>query len=258
MAKPRIVTIDIETAPIQSYHWGIWQQNIGLEQIIEDWCIISFAAKWLDSKEVIQHDTGGRGASKVRDDLGLMKKLWAILDEADIVITQNGKAFDIKKINTRMLMHGLPPYSPVKMIDTKQIAKKHFAFTSNKLAWLSRGLKTKKDDHKKFPGFVLWSECLKDNREAWEEMRKYNIVDVVSTELLYLSLRQWSNGPNFGAYSDSEDRMCPHCGSFNVKLNGHDYTNSGKFQRIKCVSCSGHSRCGSNLLTASKKKSMIK
>lgn len=243
---------------MHSYHWGLWDQNIGLDQVIEDWCIISFAAKWIDSKEVIQHDTGGRGPGKVRDDLQLMKKLWPILDEADVVVTQNGKSFDIKKINTRMLMHGIPPYSPIKVVDTKSIAKKHFSFSSNKLAWLSKGQKTSKSEHKSFPGFSLWSECLKDNKLAWEEMRKYNIIDVVSTEQLYLGFRHWTDGPNVSVYSEKEDIQCPKCGSFNVKMNGHDYTNAGKYQRYRCLSCSGHSRSRFNMLTLAKKKSINK
>jgi hypothetical protein len=56
--KPRIVTLDIETAPIQSFHWGLFDQNIGLNQVACDWSILSFAAKWLDEKSVLFKGTG--------------------------------------------------------------------------------------------------------------------------------------------------------------------------------------------------------
>jgi hypothetical protein len=117
---PRIVTLDIETAPLESAHWGLWDQNIGLEQINVEWSILSFSAKWLDESKIIYMDTGGRGRNKVRDDSALLQTLWEILDEADIVVTQHGKSFDIKKINARFVMAGYKPYSPIKVIDTRE------------------------------------------------------------------------------------------------------------------------------------------
>ena len=69
---PRILTLDIETAPIEAYCWGIWEQNIGLDMIIRDWSILCFCAKWLDERSVIYEHTGGRGKAKVRDDKILM------------------------------------------------------------------------------------------------------------------------------------------------------------------------------------------
>src|SRR5579859_6162370 len=115
---PRIATVDIETAPLESFTWGIWDQNIGLEQIKTEWSILSYAWKWLDSKAIIQADTSGRGIKKVRDDKKLAGQLWKLLDEADIVVAQNGIKFDIKKINARLIQHGFGPYSPIRVVDT--------------------------------------------------------------------------------------------------------------------------------------------
>ena len=47
--KPRILIYDIETSPIISYNWGIWEQNA--IEVIEDWQILCFAYKWLDEKK---------------------------------------------------------------------------------------------------------------------------------------------------------------------------------------------------------------
>lgn len=243
-SSPKVVTLDIETAPLQSYHWGLWDQNIGLEQIGTEWTILSFSAKWLGRAEVIYHDTGGRGKDKVRDDYPLLAKLWNILDGADIVVTQNGKSFDLKKINARLVMMGFKPYSPIKVVDTKEAASKHFGFTSNKLQWLSEKLTdAKKDDHKKFPGFELWAECLKDNPEAWAEMRKYNIQDTISTEKLYLKLRPWIAGhPNVATYTSGEQIACPKCGSANIIKSGLMFTQTGEYDRYHCKDCGGWAR----------------
>lgn len=210
--------------------------------IASDWTILSFAAKWLGSKKVIQMDTSKQ--ENVRDDRLLLSALWAILDNADIVVGQNIKAFDIRRINARMLMHGFGPYSPVKVIDTKVEAKKYFDFTSNRLEWLSKHLTdTPKSAHKKFPGFSLWEGCLRGDKAAWTEMRKYNIRDVVSDEKLYLRLRPWiDNHPNMGNYTTAEKIVCPKCGSEDLRPNGNAYTQTGKYQRYRCLDCGGFAR----------------
>jgi predicted RNA-binding Zn-ribbon protein involved in translation (DUF1610 family) len=259
MSSPKIVTIDIETAPIEAFVWGLWDVTVGLNQIKTDWSILSYAAKWLDQKGALYQDTGGRGAGMVRNDMILLQGIWNILDEADIVVTQNGKAFDIKKINARMLGAGLKPYSPVKIIDTKLVAKKHFAFTSNKLEWMSAQMtEAKKSQHKKFPGFDLWLECLKDNAEAWAEMKKYNIQDVVSTEQLYLKLRPWIEGhANVGLYSELEAPQCPKCGSQEVQKRGLARTATGVYQRYQCNECGGWTRGRQAMNTPKKRQSLL-
>ncbi len=256
---PRIVTLDIETAPIQSYHWGLWDQNIGLEMVCVEWTILSFSAKWLGDKRVIYKDTGGRGAGKVRDDKALLQELWHILDEADIVVAQNGQAFDVKKINARMLMAGMKPYSPIKIVDTMLVAKKHFSFTSNKLAWMSEHLTTaKKQVHKLFPGFELWAECLKDNAKAWAEMKKYNCVDTIATEELYLKVLPWIEGhPNVGNYSSAETIVCPKCGSDDVQKRGSAYTQTGQYHRYQCKACGGWARSRKTTNTKTKRDSLL-
>lgn len=242
--RPRILTLDIETAPIESYHWGLWDENIGLEQIQVEWSILSFSAKWLGNKRVIYMDTSGRGVNKVRNDDYLLVALWKLLDEADIVVAQNGQSFDIKKINARMLMADMRPYSPIKVIDTKLVAQKHFNFTSNKLAWLSDHLTaTVKSEHKLFPGFKLWTECLKDNPKAWAEMKKYNCIDTIATEELYLKLRPWIEGhPNVAVYRDMQLVSCPKCGSAKVQKRGTSVTQTGQYHRYQCQDCGGWSR----------------
>jgi hypothetical protein len=255
----RIVTLDIETAPIISAHWDLWDQNIGIDQIRTEWAIIAFSAKWLGRQKVHYRDTGGRGAKHVYDDRALLNELWTILDRADIVVTQNGVAFDIKKINARLVMHGHKPYSPIKVVDTMLIAKRHFAFTSNKLAWMSRHLTdTPKEDHRKFPGFELWNECLRDNPAAWREMRRYNIRDVVATEQLYLKLRAWMVGhPNLSVYTSREEVQCPKCGSDKVQMRGRAFTQSGEYNKIQCLSCKGWSRSRYTLNSLEKRHALL-
>jgi DNA polymerase elongation subunit (family B) len=255
---PRILIFDIETAPLLSRTWGIWDQNVGLNQIVKDWHLLSFAAKWLGDppSKVIYADQ--RNVKNIEDDKEILKKLWKLLDEADIVVGQNSKSFDHKKVNARFIFHGMTPPSSFRIIDTKVLAKKHFAFTSNSLEYLTKHLQTKYKklvDRKKFSGFSLWTECLKGNKEAFKQMKEYNILDVLSTELLYKKLIPWESSINFSVYSPEEVHICS-CGSTESNKIGFGYTSSGKFQRYRCTSCGRESRSRINLLSKEKRKSL--
>ena len=48
----KILTIDIETRPSLAYVWGLWDQNVGLNQVEEFGTVISWAAKWHGEKKV--------------------------------------------------------------------------------------------------------------------------------------------------------------------------------------------------------------
>lgn len=241
---PRIGVLDIETAPIEFYGWRLGDQNVTIDQIKVDWSILSFCWKWLDDKELIYEDTGGRGAGKVRDDRKLMKPLHALLEEADIVIAQNGKAFDLKKINSRLIIHGHKPYSPVKVVDTLLSARKHFGFTSNKLQYLSEKLaKTQKYRHNEFPGLELWKACLADDQKAWAVMRKYNPLDVIATAEVYEVMLPWiSNHPNRGVWREDKEIVCPKCEGKNLQARGYQITQQGKWPRYQCQECGGWAR----------------
>lgn len=234
---PKVLLLDIETSPIISYVWGLFDQNVPLNQIKQDWHLLSWAAKWLGEKKIMYEDQ--RKAKNIEDDSKIAKSIWKLLDEADIVITQNGKSFDIKKLNSRFIAHGFRPPAPFKQIDTLVLAKRYFGFTSNKLAYMTDKLctKYKKLDHHKFSGFELWKECLAGNLKAWKEMEKYNKYDVLSLEELYNKLMPWdSNKTSFASYEDKVTNKC-NCGSTAYQLRGYQLTKTGKYQRYQCLDC---------------------
>ncbi len=242
MSKARTLILDIETAPILANVWRTWKENVGLEQIRADWYILSFACKWLGEKKTFYFDQSK--ARNIEDDTDLMAKLWEFLDQADFIVAHNGRRFDLKKINARFIIKGFKPPSPYRIIDTLDIAKGQFAFTSNRLAYLTDTLCTqKKLSHAKFPGFALWKECLAGNAAAWKEMKVYNIQDVISLEELYLKLRTWdTNHPNVAALDDPSVESCPKCGGSHMVQRGHRFTQVGKYARFQCVDCGGWAR----------------
>ena len=252
---PRILALDIETTPILGYVWRLWKQDVGLNQIEKDWHVLSWCAKFVGEDEIFYADQ--RDADDFEDDSAILQQLWDLMDQADILLTQNGKSFDEKKLNARFILNGMQPPSSSRHIDTKIIAKKHFGFTSNKLAYMTDKLciKHKKSGHGKYPGFSMWKECMKGNLDAFREMEEYNILDVLSLEELYEKLIAWDSSIDFNAYHDSEEFLCT-CGHTELKKNGFHYTNLGKYQRYSCTNCGKEYRDGNNLLSKEKRKSM--
>lgn len=254
---PKILYVDIETKPILAWVWGLFDQNIGLEQIEEDWAIISFAAKWADSKDVIQHDL--RKGINDKNEKSMLKIIWELLDQADIVIGQNSKKFDTKKLNEQFLKYGLGKPSPFRELDTLVMSRKYFAPTSHKLEYRSKQLneKYKKQSHSKYPGFSLWTACIRGDQTAWKEMATYNIFDVLATEEYYNILRPWDSSIDFNAYSENTGIKC-NCGDNNFRKRGFSTTNTGKFQIYQCGSCRTYRTSKINLLSKEKRLSLKK
>lgn len=229
----RTLVLDIETFPIIAAVWGLRDQNIGLNQIRKDWSLMAWGAKWLGepASKVLYADT--RAQKDVRDDSKILKTVWQLLNEADIVISQNGQSFDGPKLNAKFMQYKMLPPSPYKHLDTYRVARRVAEFTSNKLEYLTGKLnvKYKKILHAKYSGMVLWNECEKGNLEAWKEMEKYNKHDVLSTEELYTNLQPWipQSMPN-------PEHECPR--RFAVKWDKRT-TSAGVFQIYKCKKC-GH------------------
>lgn len=261
---PKVLFFDIETSSLLSEHFGLFKVNIGLPQVIRDWSVLSWSAKWMHEDEIMymdirdQFDGSAKSILKQPDDSAMLEAIWKLMDEADILVGQNNVKFDNKKLNARFIQNGMKPYSPVKNIDTLLIAKKHFGFTSNKLAYLTDKLCTKyrKLDHGKFAGMELWLECIKGNQEAWDEMEEYNKYDVLSLEELTMKMVPWSNTiPNLDLYHSTEANLC-FCGNDEWVHAGFAYTGLSKFHVHKCTKCGQHKRDRVNLHSKKKMKSL--
>lgn len=254
---PKILILDIETAPVLGNVWRLFKQNVGLNQIEQDWYTLSWAAKWYHDDEVMYEDKSQSWDTD--EDFHLIQGIWNLLDEADVIITQNGKRFDVKKLNARFILNGMKPPSSFRHIDVLEIAKKHFGFTSNKLEYMTNALckKYKKLTHGKFPGFELWKGCLAGDQEAWDEMKDYNIHDVLSLEELSDIIRPWYSGhPNFNLYYDDLETRCSACGGMEFVHNGYDRTNLSKFDRFQCTGCGHEHTSRVNLLSKEKRQSL--
>lgn len=233
MKKPKILLYDIETTPNVAYTWGKYDQDV--LAFAKEWQLLSFAYKWLDSPRV---DCVTK--AKQPTDKTITKKLWSLLNEADIVIAHNGDYFDNKKASAKFLEHGLPPPSPYRSIDTVKIARRYFKLNSNKLDDVGKTLGLGRKI--KHTGIDLWLGCMRDEPKAWALLEKYNKQDVLLLERVYERLKPWiSNHPNVTLYA-GKGNGCPKCGHARLKSEGLRYTQNAAYRRYRCLGCGGWCR----------------
>ena len=109
MTGPKVLLLDIETAPNRVYTWGLFKQNVSINQIEEPGYTLCWAAKWLGKPRVMWE-----GISH-HDDFIL--GIWKLLDEADIVVHYNGSKFDIPVLNKEFILADRTPPSPYIKVD---------------------------------------------------------------------------------------------------------------------------------------------
>lgn len=257
MNTPRILHIDIETAPIRAWIWSLFKPMVAIGQIDKDWHMLCWAAKWHKSVNVYYdalwfHTKSGKFSPKAEKKM--VKAVWKMLDEADIVVAHNGDRFDVAKMNAKFFEYGMTPPSPYRTVDTLKVARSRFGFPSNKLDYIiqlkEKGAKLKTD-------FQLWIDVMAGDKDQCERMMEYNIEDVNILEAVYTDMLPWiSNHPNVGVYNDKEEVQCTSCGSRSLHYRGFSYTNAGKYQRYVCTDCGKWGKLGVNLLKATKRKEL--
>jgi hypothetical protein len=226
-SEPRILTLDIETSPALVYAYGLFDQNIGISQIVEPSRVLCFAAKWHHANKVHTHDEReGREA--------MVTAAWHLLDEADVVVGYNHVRFDIPHLNREFLTCGLGPPSPWVDVDLLSVARRRFKFLSNKLGYVTEatGLPTKLDTG----GMSLWRDVLAGDERAWAKFIRYCANDVRITEQLFDLLRDWITIPHAGQWTRDRE-CCFRCGSSCLTLIGLVYGKTTAYPKLSCDDC---------------------
>ena len=227
----RILTIDIETRPIEARTWGLWGQNIGINQITDPGGLLCFAAKFHGDRRMHFHSAWEDGEKE------MAKRAHALLGQADAVMGWNSDKFDVRWLQAQFLKFGTGKAKPFAKVDLMKSVKRQVYLPSYKLdfvaGWLGVGRKVRTG------GFDLWSDVLAGVPAAQRKMQRYNIGDVRLTERVFdaLNAKGWVLGlPN----ASIEGGLCctnPTCQSERLIARGFAVSKTRRYQRYQCRDC---------------------
>lgn len=224
---PKILIADLETAGANSFKSDLA-------------AIVNFGYKWLGDKKAtvltVDQYPNWFKTSKGLNDKGLLRAALKIMEDADIVVMHYGSRFDAKFLRGRCAIHGLMPPPPTKVVDTWELARRAFNFSSNRLGNLCDTLrlshkKYQKNNPDEWPGW--WLRALAGDKRAIHEMALYCADDVNALADLYIVLRPYATThPRL-----VEDRSkCGVCGG-DVEYRGIAYVSNNSYRRYVCKAC---------------------
>lgn len=231
LRSARVLTIDIETRPSTAYIWDAKTDWVNPGMLIENGSVICFAAKWLGHKKVHYYSDYHHGHTE------MVQAAWDMLDEADLLVTYNGKRFDCKHLRREFILEGMPPPAPWKDVDLIQTVRAKFAWHSNSLNHVSGRLGV--GEKVKHAGFDLWKGCLAGDEKSWATMKRYNMQDVRLTEDLYVQLLPWISNHPAVRVADTGELLCNRCGSADLDRIGSSVAQVMAYAMYRCQSCTG-------------------
>lgn len=237
----RVLLFDIETAPLHSYHWRVWKENVSPDQLQNRTWMICWAAKWADQKK-LRGDTVTGAEARAEDDARVVASLAELIRGADFIVGHNVDRFDLPQLNTRLLDLRLEPLPPVKTVDTLKVAKKAFSFTYNRLSYLADFLGFDGKQHMEMGDWLASTKG--DDRALWKMLR-YCRQDVRVLEDVWETLRPYAKGlPRMVDAHHEMQHACPSCGASreHVVPAGWHRTNASNFARYRCEKCGRYCR----------------
>ena len=248
----KILGLDIETAPNTVYVWRLFKYTVSPGEIIQTGRVMCWSAKWYsDEGSEIMFES-----EYPRRHRTMLRKVWKLLDEADVVVHYNGARFDIPTLNRDFIKAGMQPPAPYQQVDLLRVARKQFKFASNRMDHLIKELGI--GEKVRHEGHSLWSGCMAGNAESWKNMEEYNRRDVEMMEALYYRLLPWiSTHPNHALFKDTTRPTCPNCGEDNLQRRGFQYTKTQMYRRLQCTDCGTWSRERATAVDKEKRKHVL-
>jgi len=195
--------------------------------------LLSIGYKWQDEKKVHVLSVLEHPGKNLNDDRPLLKAFEPIFQKADLVVHHFGDYYDIPFLQTRRLVHGMPPMPSVKTVDTWRICKKHLRFGSNRL---QRVLDALKCPYQKTPlRLSVWADARVGIKSAIKYIITHNYWDVKVLEWVYNKLAPvYPSHPKIVA--SPGNKYCPLCGGASRSL-GHYVGLVHRVQRRICKKC---------------------
>lgn len=246
VSDPKIILFDLETLPNLTEALKVWPQLSSYPgQTLKASITTIICAGWklLGASDVhcISAWDFPSWVDNVNEDKKLCEGIFEVLKDADCVVTHNGRRFDWKFLQTRLIYHGLPPLPKVHHVDTCAEAKKNLLVFNNRLNVVARFLTAKeKLEHE---GWDLWVKVHQRDPKAMQTMSDYCKQDVIVLEDVFRRLRPLVTSlPNYNLFNPLKEKSCPNCGSSRLRSEGKRHTRTQSYRRYICQDCNTWSR----------------
>lgn len=230
-----IWAFDIETKPMLGHAYQAYKTNLSAKWVLEPGDIICWsAASYADPRKVYYMDVRG-GYER------MLQGLWEVLDRASFMVTYNGGdpqtngGFDYPRTKGYFARLGWMLPRPAKSIDLfKTVRGMGWDFKSLYWAAEMMGLERNKIDN---GGAGRWFDCIvRDDEQAWKDMRRYSVGDVRVTLDLYDALRPYIRShPAVGFAAHDDETRCPRCGSNQVEAAGTVQATVVRYKQLRCL-----------------------
>ena len=233
----KIGYIDLETSPALVWTYSFRDTFIPPSSIEEDFKITSVAILVEGETKVKVFEWG-----KERDDKKLLEKFLPLLDGLDIVVAQNGDAFDIKILKWRASYHKMEPPKNILSLDTLKLSRQAFRPSSHKLDYRSQSYGLGGKLHQDM------SDCIavaKGDRKAQKIRVEYNVKDVIDLRTIFWRELNYYKLPvkmcrDLGIIDPENKReACPNCKGRSIHKKGKSTTKTKSYQDFQCQGC-GH------------------
>ena len=246
----KYLPIDIETAPMESFHWSKKAEFISSVFNEQETTIICAAwrkpGKKVEAVSVADFNKNLTYKS-VRKDKGVVKVLGELLtwcaDQNIVVVYQNGDRFDLPKIIGRTVVHRLPPI-PRKYLTTVDTLTKGRSLGLDYANLDYRDTVLNGEGKVETRGWGMWRDIVSKHStpekraKSIREMVRYNKGDILSTERDFERIAPYIDGlPNVNLWERTTDH-CPTCGSENIVYREKPkLAKTRAYRRMSCNDC---------------------
>lgn len=233
----RILTIDIERLPGLARVFDQKTNFVSYRNFREMPRTICWAARWKGQKRMLFE-------AEWKDPEAMLRKSWELFDQADAVVTFNGKRFDVPHLKGAWIKAGYPAPRPWKDIDLFAMGRRKFGFISDSLDNVTKelGYTGKTDAY----SITLAEAAVGGDKAAQKRLKEYNAGDIVLTEWLHdRLLGHLPTHPHLGRTSKI---TCNQCGGKELTEQPNNYKAVLlQYQMFRCDNCGGIVRSNWNV-----------
>jgi hypothetical protein len=200
--QANILYIDTEnsTSIYENYGAKVPSKYLSFQNLVAEWFMLGWSASYIGS-DVVWAEFVTSAEAKQRTDKGIAQRLHDLMNSAEIIAGHNVDGFDMKKVNTVFMRHGLSPIVGKKTIDSLKLARSKTSHESNALDYLSQyyGFSGKDEITK-----ADWKAATAGDCATLKKIEKYCRGDVINGKAVLEKFLTIANKKfNFGALKKS-------------------------------------------------------